>query len=70
MKEFYDVIVCCDNKLFLVEFVEDNFYEWNVKLYKIDIDSLLYRDMVEIGIKFILLNIIFFDNFFFVFLFM
>lgn len=70
MKEFYDVIVCCDSKLFLVELVEDNLFEWNVKLYKIDMDSLFYRDMFEMGIKFILLNIIFFDNFLFVLFFM
>lgn len=63
MKEFHDVTVRCDNKLFSAELVEDNLYEWNVKLYKIDTDSLLYRDMVETGTKFILLNITFPDNF-------
>lgn len=63
MKEFHDVTMRCDNKLFSAELVEDNLYEWNVKLYKIDTDSLLYRDMVETGTKFILLNITFPDNF-------
>ena len=63
MKEFHDVTVRCDSKLFTAELVEDNLYEWNVKLFKIDMDSLLYRDMVETGTKFILLNITFPDNF-------
>ena len=63
MKEFHDVTMRCDNKLFSAELVEDNLFEWNVKLYKIDTDSLLYRDMVETGTKFILLNITFPDNF-------
>ena len=63
MKEFHDVTMRCDSKLFSAELVEDNLYEWNVKLYKIDTDSLLYRDMVESGTKFILLNITFPENF-------
>ncbi|XP_068698729.1 ubiquitin-conjugating enzyme E2Q-like protein 1 [Montipora foliosa] len=63
LKEFHDVTVRCDSKLFSAELVEDNLFEWNVKLYKIDTDSLLYRDMLETGTKFILLNITFPDNF-------
>lgn len=63
MKEFHDVTKRCDTKLFSAELVEDNLYEWNVKLFIIDTDSLLYRDMIETGTKFILLNITFPDNF-------
>lgn len=63
MKEFHDVSRKNDLKIFSAELVRDNLYEWNVKLHTIDGDSLLYRDMVETGAKYILLNITFPENF-------
>lgn len=63
MKEFHDCCRKCDNKIFTAELVNDNLYEWNIKLYKIDIDSMLNRDLVETGTKFILLNVTFPENF-------
>lgn len=63
MKEFHDVTKKCDHKLFTAELVEDNLFEWNIKLHRIDSDSLLHRDMVETGTKFLLLNVSFPDNF-------
>lgn len=63
MKEFHDVNRKNDLKIFSAELVRDNLYEWNVKLHTIDGDSLLYRDMVETGAKYILLNITFPENF-------
>lgn len=63
MKEFHDVNRKNDLKIFSAELVRDNLYEWNVKLHTIDGDSLLHRDMVETGAKYILLNITFPENF-------
>ncbi|GAB6032915.1 ubiquitin-conjugating enzyme [Chamberlinius hualienensis] len=48
---------------FSVELVNDNLYEWNVKLLKIDQDSELARDMRETNISCIVLNLSFPDNF-------
>ncbi|EDO36585.1 predicted protein [Nematostella vectensis] len=62
MKEFQDVSRKTE-RIFSAELVDDNLFEWNVKLHTIDGDSLLYRDMVETGSKFILLNITFPENF-------
>lgn len=63
MKEFQDVSRKTDLKIFSAELVRDNLYEWNVKLHTIDGDSLLHRDMVETGAKYILLNLTFPENF-------
>ena len=63
MKEFHDVTRKCDHKVFTAELVEDNLFEWNIKLHRIDSDSLLHRDMLETGTKFLLLNVSFPDNF-------
>lgn len=49
--------------IFSVELVEDNLFEWYVKVYKLDDDSDLMQDMVELGIRYILLHLIFPDNF-------
>lgn len=48
-----------------VELVNDNLYEWYVRLKsdKIDPDSLLAEDLVELNIPHILLHIIFPENF-------
>ncbi|XP_019638353.1 PREDICTED: ubiquitin-conjugating enzyme E2Q-like protein 1 [Branchiostoma belcheri] len=49
--------------VFEVDLVEDNLYEWNVKLYKVDPDSEFYQDMQEMGTEFVLLNLTFPENF-------
>ncbi|XP_035679520.1 ubiquitin-conjugating enzyme E2Q-like protein 1 [Branchiostoma floridae] len=49
--------------VFEVDLVEDNLYEWNVKLYKVDPDSEFYQDMQEVGTEFVLLNLTFPENF-------
>lgn len=49
--------------VFSVELVEDNLFEWYVKIYKLDGESDLMQDMVELGIRYILLHLIFPDNF-------
>ncbi|KAL0273577.1 UNVERIFIED_CONTAM: hypothetical protein PYX00_006214 [Menopon gallinae] len=48
---------------FTVELVNDNLFEWHVRLYRIDAESELAADMRELDIKFILLHIIFPENF-------
>ncbi|GAU93503.1 hypothetical protein RvY_05434 [Ramazzottius varieornatus] len=39
------------NGLFSVELMNDNLYEWNVKLFKVDPDSQLHNDMVQMQTK-------------------
>lgn len=56
------------NNFFLLLFIQaelinDNLFEWHVKLYKIDHESPLAQDMVELDVEFILLHLIFPDNF-------
>lgn len=63
MKEFHDCCKKCDNKIFTAELVDDNLYEWNIKLHKIDMESMLNRDLMETGAKYILLNVTFPENF-------
>ncbi|KAH8384265.1 hypothetical protein KR200_002583 [Drosophila serrata] len=46
-----------------VELVNDNLFEWHVRLHVIDPDSPLARDMVEMGVPAILLHLSFPDNF-------
>lgn len=48
---------------FTVELVNDNLYEWHARLYRIDPDSPLAEDLVELNIPFILLHLVFPDNF-------
>lgn len=48
---------------FTVELVNDNLFEWQVELYKIDAESELAADMKEFGIKSILFHVIFPENF-------
>jgi len=52
-----------DKPIYSVELVDDNLYEWNVKLLRVDPESLLHRDMLETNTRYILLNITFPDNF-------
>lgn len=43
--------------------MNDNLYEWYVRLHRVDPDSPLARDMAEQSVSHILLNLIFPDNF-------
>jgi len=62
MKELQEIRRLGDNFI-SVELVEDNLYDWNVKLHQVDKDSALWQDMKETGTEFILLNVTFPDNF-------
>ncbi|XP_050086355.1 ubiquitin-conjugating enzyme E2Q-like protein 1 [Anopheles aquasalis] len=48
---------------FTVELINDNLYEWHARLYRIDPDSPLAKDLVELNIPFILLHLVFPENF-------
>lgn len=48
---------------FTAELVNDNLFEWHVKLHKIDPESELAADMRELNIPHILLHVIFPENF-------
>lgn len=48
---------------FTAELVNDNLYEWHVRLHKIDPESELAADMRKLDIPHILLHIIFPENF-------
>ncbi|XP_062547060.1 ubiquitin-conjugating enzyme E2Q-like protein 1 [Armigeres subalbatus] len=48
---------------FTVELVNDNLYEWHARLYRVDPDSPLAEDLTELNISFILLHLVFPDNF-------
>ncbi|XP_072046756.1 uncharacterized protein [Amphiura filiformis] len=65
MKEYRAVLKMCNrpNSIFSVELVEDNLFEWNVKLFEVDQLSLLHYDMEKRDIPFILFNLSFPDNF-------
>lgn len=49
--------------VFTVELVNDNLFEWHVRLYRIDSESELASDMRDMGIPYILLHLMFPDNF-------
>lgn len=49
--------------MFTVELVNDNLFEWHVRLYRIDAESELATDMRDMGIPYILLHLVFPDNF-------
>lgn len=66
MKELKDLQRLQNSKpdpVFTVELVEDNLFEWHVKLIKVDSESDLGSDMKELGIAYILLHLIFPENF-------
>ncbi|XP_030765031.1 ubiquitin-conjugating enzyme E2Q-like protein CG4502 isoform X2 [Sitophilus oryzae] len=66
MKELRDLQRLQNSKqdpIFSVELVDDNLFEWYVKLYTVDGDSDLMQDMVELGIRYILLHLVFPENF-------
>lgn len=46
-----------------MELINDNLYEWYVRLHVIDPDSKLAKDMAEMNIPYILLHLVFPDNF-------
>ncbi|KAK7864963.1 hypothetical protein R5R35_004945 [Gryllus longicercus] len=49
--------------VFTVELVNDNLFEWHVRLHRVDADSDLAGDMRDMGVPYILLHIVFPDNF-------
>lgn len=66
MKEYRDLQRLQNSKsdpVFTVELVEDNLFEWHVKLFKVDGESELGNDMKELGIGYILLHLVFPENF-------
>lgn len=48
---------------FTVELVDDNLYEWNVRLYQVDPESPLWHDMQESGVSCVQLSVSFPENF-------
>ncbi|CAH1369466.1 hypothetical protein MTP99_010894 [Tenebrio molitor] len=66
MKEYRDLQRLQGSKtdpVFSVELVDDNLFEWHVKVFKLDSESDLGNDMKELGITHILLHLIFPENF-------
>ncbi|XP_023241180.1 ubiquitin-conjugating enzyme E2Q-like protein 1 [Centruroides sculpturatus] len=66
MKEYREIcrnVHSVERPPFTVELVEDNLFEWNIMLYQLDPESEFYRDMQEMGITYILLNLTFPENF-------
>ncbi|EFA04064.1 ubiquitin-conjugating enzyme E2Q-like protein CG4502 [Tribolium castaneum] len=66
MKEYRDLQRLQNSKtdpVFTVELVDDNLFEWHVKVYKLDAESELGNDMKELGINYILLHVVFPENF-------
>uniref|UniRef100_A0A1B6D9K7 E2 ubiquitin-conjugating enzyme n=1 Tax=Clastoptera arizonana TaxID=38151 RepID=A0A1B6D9K7_9HEMI len=49
--------------IFTVSLINDNLYEWHVRLYRIDHESDLAADMREQGISYISLHLLFPENF-------
>lgn len=49
--------------IFTVELVNDNLFEWHVKLLRLDPESDLAGDMRELGVNYILLHLVFPENF-------
>lgn len=62
MKELQEIRRLGDNFI-TVELMDDNLFEWNVKLHQVDKDSALWQDMKETNTEYILLNVTFPDNF-------
>lgn len=66
MKEFQDLQKLQNSRtepVFTVELVEDNLFEWHVRLHKVDAESDLGNDMRELGVNHILLHLVFPENF-------
>lgn len=49
--------------IFTVELVDDNLFEWHVRLHRVDSESDLCNDMKELCISYILLHLVFPENF-------
>ncbi|GAB0087137.1 Ubiquitin-conjugating enzyme E2Q-like protein CG4502 [Sergentomyia squamirostris] len=49
--------------IFTVDLVNDNLFEWHVRLHRVDPDSALAEDMAELGVPHILLHLVFPENF-------
>ncbi|XP_013775010.1 ubiquitin-conjugating enzyme E2Q-like protein 1 [Limulus polyphemus] len=66
MKEFHEICKTSQSVKeppFSAELVDDNLYEWNIKLFQIDPESAFYKDMQETGTTYVLLNVTFPDTF-------
>ncbi|CAM1320523.1 UBE2QL1 (predicted) [Pycnogonum litorale] len=67
MKEYLDTCKASEkagsSRVFTVELIDENLYNWSVKLYRIDPESELSRDMMETNTKCIVLNLTFPENF-------
>jgi len=66
MKEFRELQKSQDDrsvKIFSAELINDNLFEWHVRLYHLDPESPLAQDMLELDVPSILLHLIFPDNF-------
>jgi ubiquitin-conjugating enzyme E2 Q len=69
MRELKDIYSSSSykNKVFSVELVDDNLYNWHVKMYRVDPDSDLYKDMKKLreveNMDHILLHFLFEDTF-------
>lgn len=53
----------CQPPSFTVDLVEDNLYEWHVRLYQVDPESPLWRDMQDSGVSCVQLSLSFPENF-------
>lgn len=65
MKEFSEIqrTQHRGDSTFTAELVNDNLFEWHIRLHKIDLESELAADMRELAIPHILLHVIFPENF-------
>ncbi|XP_060802424.1 ubiquitin-conjugating enzyme E2Q-like protein 1 [Amyelois transitella] len=66
MKELKEIQRLQDNRpdpVFTVELVNDNLFEWHVRLHQIDPESELAGDLRELQIQHILLHLVFPENF-------
>ncbi|XP_014233200.1 ubiquitin-conjugating enzyme E2Q-like protein CG4502 [Trichogramma pretiosum] len=65
MKEFAEIqkIQNHPDSSFTAELINDNLFEWHIRLKKIDEESQLFKDMTKLGINHILLHISFPENF-------
>lgn len=67
MKEYQDMCRASEragsSRIFKVELVDENLFDWNVRIFCIDPESELYQDMLETNTKCIVLNVTFPENF-------
>lgn len=60
VNRIYIILLCTHSQ---VELVNDNLFEWNVRVFDVDPDSELAHDMQELDVQCILLHLIFPENF-------